>query len=579
MNAPTDLPNAEIAAMIEEINLNVEKEEYILLPASIIDHNPFNNRRYYDPAKLEALANDMKVNGQSQPCVVRAVEGGRYQLAVGHRRHRGAIIAYGPNAVLKCLIRTMSDAQMHAIAQGENQYREDVSIIDECEGAARMLQLVDGDRESAAAHLGWKPELLERRLALLSLSENCRQALAEKKIVLGVAELLAAIPQNVQDKALPTIIAGKFTVEQVRGELLSKALPLEKAIFDKTECGECERNSDRQATLFDTTVGAGCCTDPSCYRKKSMATVTVRAEELKTRYPRVIVIASKTDSRGVALTEADLGAEQLAACKGCADFGAAISGLPGEYGALSEGVCLNTEKCHGEKKAEYAKAMKAKAKAAAKAELEANPATVSSATANPVASSASAAPAPGEAKPATTNGVRNALREYRVKLWRRSIEATAARKPDLARMALLAMAADHQASCLDNATVHDQCAGAGTLSDRLRVYAAVQPENVEAALTDAIATMAAKANEVSLPALLRHFQCDLSEVWVADAEFGKLLTKSELEAYATEVGLVQAIGDDWKKISGGKKDEFAAALLGVSSFDYSRVPSLLLPSN
>ncbi|NWN27638.1 chromosome partitioning protein ParB, partial [Escherichia marmotae] len=76
--------------------------------------------------------------------------------------------------------------------------------------AVRYLAACQGDRAEAARRLGWSRAKLDRRLALADLSDTVKTALDERRIKVGHAELLAAVPADKQDKALETIIAASL---------------------------------------------------------------------------------------------------------------------------------------------------------------------------------------------------------------------------------------------------------------------------------------------------------------------------------------------------------------------------------
>ena len=53
-----------------------------------------------------------------------------------------------------------------------------------------------------------------------------------------------------------------------------------------------------------------------------------------------------------------VGAEQMEACKGCANFGCSVSAIPGHYGEVAESLCFdaarNSTKVAARRKAERA---------------------------------------------------------------------------------------------------------------------------------------------------------------------------------------------------------------------------------
>ncbi|WP_252721022.1 helix-turn-helix domain-containing protein, partial [Acinetobacter baumannii] len=81
------------------------------------------------------------------------------------------------------------------------------SETEQADAAVRYLAACQGDRAEAARRLGWSRAKLDRRLALADLSDTVKTALDERRIKVGHAELLAAVPADKQDKALETIIA------------------------------------------------------------------------------------------------------------------------------------------------------------------------------------------------------------------------------------------------------------------------------------------------------------------------------------------------------------------------------------
>jgi ParB family chromosome partitioning protein len=79
-------------------------------------------------------------------------------------------------------------------------------------------------------------------------------------------------------------------------------------------------------------------------------------------------------------------------------------------------------------------------------------------------------------------------------------------------------------------------------------------------------------------AALKSFEVDLNKHFTLGEEYLKLLTKSEIEAVAKELGLNKAMGDRFKGLAAKKKDEMIKDLLAVPDFDYAATPKALQPS-
>ena len=91
------------------------------------------------------------------------------------------------------------------------------------------------------------------------------------------------------------------------------------------------------------------------------------------------------------------------------------------------------------------------------------------------------------------------------------------------------------------------------------------------------ATMVSTIEERTLTQLLVWSKLDLAADWVLNKEYLELLTKSEIEVVAEEIGLKAHFGDKFGKVMSGKKDELLKALLNAEGFDYARkVPKHLL---
>ena len=114
------------------------------LPLDSIASPLYNPRTYFDPEKLQQLAESFKEHGMLGRLTVRLVEGKDkpYELVAGERRFRAAQLA--KLAEVPVEIRELSDQQAIAIALEENLNREDLNPIEETEGILQLLSLSSG---------------------------------------------------------------------------------------------------------------------------------------------------------------------------------------------------------------------------------------------------------------------------------------------------------------------------------------------------------------------------------------------------------------------------------------------------
>lgn len=231
-----------------------------------------NPRRYFDRAKHEEMVASLKLRGMLQPILLRPKpEGEAYAIVAGERRFRAALEAFGPEGVVPVIIREMTDQEALEAAIDENDVRDDASETEQADAAVRVMAACGGDRAEAAGRLGWSLAKLDRRLALSNLSAQVKSALDERRIKVGHAELLAAVPGDKQEKALETILTAGIDVAKTRDLLMRVTQSLAAATFDKAECTTCPFNSASQRALFEAHIEDGHCTNPGCFQLKSDA--------------------------------------------------------------------------------------------------------------------------------------------------------------------------------------------------------------------------------------------------------------------------------------------------------------------
>lgn len=110
-----------------------------ILPLDKLELNPEQPRRQFDQARLEELAEDIRVHGVLQPPIVRPMGEGadlRYQLVVGERRYRAARLA--GLSEIPVIVREYDDQEAGAVSLVENLQREDLDLEDEARYFKRL---------------------------------------------------------------------------------------------------------------------------------------------------------------------------------------------------------------------------------------------------------------------------------------------------------------------------------------------------------------------------------------------------------------------------------------------------------
>ncbi|MEP0924841.1 ParB/RepB/Spo0J family partition protein [Leptolyngbya sp. ST-U4] len=122
----------ESAAELIPESTNTIAIEKIGLPAK-------QPRRFFNPEKLEQLAESIRQHGILEPILVRSLPNGQYELVAGERRYRAAQLV-GLNEV-PVVVRELSDIEAFQLALVENLQREDLNPVEETEGVLDLLVL------------------------------------------------------------------------------------------------------------------------------------------------------------------------------------------------------------------------------------------------------------------------------------------------------------------------------------------------------------------------------------------------------------------------------------------------------
>ena len=545
-----------------------------------------NPRTYFDPKAMSELTESIRANGVDTPIIVRPVveEDFDYEVIAGGRRYRGAMEAHGEDYAMPIVVKVVDDVEARRIALTENIQRAELSPAEEARDAAELLGLQGGDRDVTARILGWSRATLDSRLALLNCSTAVLDALSERKINIAHAELLAALSKENQDKVLPVVVAEKRSAADVRKLVESASCALPPAIFDKTDCAGCPHNSSTQAQMFGEAIGTGNCTNRTCFNEKTEKQLEMTAAGLRDEFQTVRIVRAGDNNTRVQLAvdgANGVGLEQAKACHGCANYGAAVSGLPDSTGKVYRGQCFDTV-CNMKKVAARIKADKA-AKQPEKADHAKSAPAAKSANGTGSTGSKSAS-APSSTNPSVTVIAESEkVKAYRVKLWRKALRVDIGMNHELARQYLIAIVLSGHARQIDDASfrkLFERIAdGEAPLANLPEAIDAVQATN-EGKLADLMIAMLFAAVEgldvINLTQLCKSHKLDLKKHWTLDKEFLELITKSEMTVLADELGIRAALGDDFRKVFAKSKPEVIEALLKIEGFDYAgKLPRVL----
>jgi ParB/RepB/Spo0J family partition protein len=280
-----------------------------IAPALAIN-SPTNprRRRGLGVDSLRALADSLIAHGLVQPITVRPLPGALladtahmsprpvYEIIAGERRWRAAQLAELPT--IPALVHHLSDAEVLEIQLVENIEREDLDPMEEAEGFALLRDKLGYSVEQIANRMGKGrgESYVRKRMKLLDLTPESREAMFEGHLVLSTGLLVARYPAERQAevvKFIKTLVVpgGKGTAEPAPFRTVATALrnrfntTLEDAVFDTEDatlvpaagaCSACPKRTGFHQDMFEDLAQTGdTCTDAACYASKKEAHVQV----------------------------------------------------------------------------------------------------------------------------------------------------------------------------------------------------------------------------------------------------------------------------------------------------------------
>lgn len=183
-----------------------------LIPLEQLQPSPTNPRKRFDEAKLAELAESIKNQGIVQPLVVREIfdgPGTTYEVIAGERRYRASKLA--GVAEVPCMVQELTDGAVLEIQIIENNQREDVHPLEECDGFQRILASgIYGSGVAAASLLavkiGKSTKYVYDRIKFKDLSPEAWDEFAAGEITAGHAILLARLTAETQHEILTSML-------------------------------------------------------------------------------------------------------------------------------------------------------------------------------------------------------------------------------------------------------------------------------------------------------------------------------------------------------------------------------------
>jgi ParB family chromosome partitioning protein len=213
----------------------------------LIDPNPDQPRRVFDPERLETLAKSIARSGLLQPVVVRRA-GSRYELIVGERRWRASKLA--GLETIPAVVSNVAPGDRLELAIVENVQRHDLNPI-ELACAYRALSERGATQDEIGRRVGKDRSSVANHLRLLELSLDIQEDVEAGRISMGHAKALLQIEEPERRQLL-------------RAQIISESLSVRQTEQLARDAAGSSRMSARRPRAGRSEAAAG--TDPHLRR-------------------------------------------------------------------------------------------------------------------------------------------------------------------------------------------------------------------------------------------------------------------------------------------------------------------------
>lgn len=213
----------------EKLNFMQETENRIFnLPVDMVEPNPYQPRRHFEPIALADLAESIKQHGLMQPISVRISEKG-YELVAGERRLRATKLAGLP--AVPAVIVNISDEESAILALVENLQRQNLNYIEEAEGFYNLINKHSLTQDELAKKLGKNQSTIANKMRLLKLPGKIQKLLITNNLSERHARALLVIQkdmeleqaENLMLEVVDKITKNELTVQKTE-EFINKVL-------------------------------------------------------------------------------------------------------------------------------------------------------------------------------------------------------------------------------------------------------------------------------------------------------------------------------------------------------------------
>ena len=243
---------------ITDPNANAIGEGIQKVRITLVEPNPDQPRKTFDPERLEELAQSIREKGLLEPILVQECENPHhYEIIAGERRWRACRMAELQE--IPVIIRNFDEQERVEISLIENIQREDLNPIEEARAYRRLAEEFHLKQEEIARKVSKNRTSVANSMRLLKLPESVQDMLADGRLSMGQARaLLSLSSEEKQVEIAGRIVEQNLSVREVEKLIrkLTKSeeeIPIEdqKQIDAQTAAAEAQQEAALDKTYQD----------------------------------------------------------------------------------------------------------------------------------------------------------------------------------------------------------------------------------------------------------------------------------------------------------------------------------------
>jgi ParB family chromosome partitioning protein len=213
-----------------------------------VDHvepNRLQPRKHFDEESLASLAASVQELGVLQPILVRASEGGRYELIAGERRWRAAKRA--GLVSIPAIVKETTDTLSLEQALVENLHRQDLNPLEEAAAYQQLIEDFQLTHDELATRMGKSRAAITNTLRLFQLPPSVQRMVADGQLQAGHARALLGTPdRSFQEALAKRAIAESMSVRAVEDAVRERVNPSQAPEADDAAPAPAETAATRR---------------------------------------------------------------------------------------------------------------------------------------------------------------------------------------------------------------------------------------------------------------------------------------------------------------------------------------------